>query len=100
MRRNKLQSALMLGSSRTRDASCNSTNNQDNYCIKEEEERDKRKVCFVAIRRIEAGEEVCISYVGSKLSSDERAIKLWKCWYFQCDCVSCLDRSEQEGYEI
>ena len=46
-------------------------------------------ISIVATRRIEAGEEVTISYVGSKDPRDERRKKLLHGWHFTCHCPAC-----------
>ncbi|KAL6051569.1 hypothetical protein QOT17_019123 [Balamuthia mandrillaris] len=50
------------------------------------------------LRDVQRGEEVTISYIDLRHSSPERLAKLSRCWYFTCQCASCNDISESEGY--
>jgi len=50
----------------------------------------------IALRDIAFGEEISISYICLKSSTETRRAQLWKNWFFWCQCPSCTDPS---GYE-
>lgn len=43
----------------------------------------------IALRDVEAGEELTINYVMGDLSLAERQQKLREIWFFDCRCVKC-----------
>lgn len=53
------------------------------------------RVSIRAIRRIEAGQEVNISYVGLAQSAAVRQRKLRQEYFFECDCKRCSAASDQ-----
>lgn len=56
-------------------------------------ERIGRAFSFYTVKDVQAGEELCISYVSTDEGREERRRKLSEKWYFDCSCVKC----ENEG---
>ena len=50
---------------------------------------------FVALRPIEAGEELCISYVDDGLPWEERRNLLQQFYRFECRCMRCHVQREK-----
>jgi len=53
------------------------------------------RATFVALRPIEEGEELCISYVDDSLEWEERQKLLRKYYRFECTCVRCHVQKEK-----
>lgn len=56
---------------------------------------DDHRVCFVAIREIEEGEELTIAYVDENLPFNERQKKLRELYHFTCTCLLCTSQSKK-----
>lgn len=46
---------------------------------------------FYTTRDVEAGEELCISYVEELDPVEKRQLRLKEWWFFECTCRRCRD---------
>jgi len=53
-----------------------------------------------AVRRIEVGEEICISYIDALENRQTRGAKLKDQYYFDCDCECCDEMHETEQLKV
>lgn len=51
---------------------------------------------YIAMRNIEMGEELTISYIPVNISFHERRVLLYDGWGFFCECPLCLSEEENE----
>lgn len=54
-----------------------------------------RALHFEATQRIEAGEELCISYIDTDSPADQRRRELEENWFFTCRCVRCTNERKE-----
>uniref|UniRef100_A0A7S0P3Y2 SET domain-containing protein n=1 Tax=Calcidiscus leptoporus TaxID=127549 RepID=A0A7S0P3Y2_9EUKA len=47
-------------------------------------------LCVYALRTVRTGEELCLSYVDTRLACAERRIKLEEAFFFTCLCSACM----------
>jgi len=60
-------------------------------------ERIKRTMCFFTTRDVDAGEELCISYVDVQDDVVVRRAELPQNWYFDCACKRCEEEMASLG---
>lgn len=60
-------------------------------------ERIKRSMCFFTSRDVDAGEELCISYVDVQDDVVVRRSELPRNWYFDCTCKRCEEELANLG---
>ncbi|KAK3235526.1 hypothetical protein CYMTET_41744 [Cymbomonas tetramitiformis] len=61
------------------------------YCTPYDTGVDQGTLCLYASRRIDRGEEICISYANPNLTGFPRRSYLWDTFEIRCDCDLCTD---------